>query len=191
MRRQLRVESLTLRDRISTEERHEISERIIAILEPYLTVRQAKFIHCYISFRSEVETRSFIERSLERGIRVVVPVVEMLDGKELLVHTEIRGLTELKKGRFGLEEPIERSPSSLENLDAVLIPLAAFDRNGTRLGYGKGFYDEFLSQLPRSVERIGLAFASQEVNNIPAEPHDEPLDTVVTEREIIRIREIA
>lgn len=121
---------------------------------------------------------------------MIVPVVEH-NGKaehvqtDRLVHTEIRAITGLTKGRFGLEEPIEREPSSLDALDAVIVPIAAFDRRGTRLGYGKGFYDVFLRELPRSVERIGLAFSAQQVDHIPALPHDEPLDRIVTEHEII------
>ena len=109
-----------------------------------------------------------------------------MDGQQFLAHTEIKGLTALRRGAFGLDEPVERTPSTLESLDAVIIPIAAFDRRGTRLGYGKGFYDRFLHDLPRSIPRIGLAFAVQEVASIPDLPHDEPLDYVITEREIIR-----
>jgi 5-formyltetrahydrofolate cyclo-ligase len=106
----------------------------------------------------------------------------------VLVHTEIKELSNLADGSFGLQEPVERIPASLNILDAVIVPLVAFDRHGARLGYGMGFYDAFLHELPRSVERIGLAFSIQEMNHIPVFPHDEPLDTIVTEQEIIHVR---
>ncbi|SRR5581483_3106011 len=186
IREALRRSQIALREELPAELRHASSMEIIQRLERHLAERGATFIHCYISFRSEVETRAFITAALEvHRWRVVVPVVEQ--GAEVLVHTEIQGLDNLAKGRFGLEEPVDRTPASLESLNAVIVPLVAFDRRGTRLGYGKGFYDAFLRELPDSVERIGLAFAVQEAEHIPLRPHDEPLDLIITEREFIRI----
>ncbi|HET6400940.1 MAG TPA: 5-formyltetrahydrofolate cyclo-ligase [Candidatus Kapabacteria bacterium] len=193
-RRELRAHAMTAREELSPEFRHQSSVEIIERLKHYLTGKKCQVLHCYISFRSEVETREFIEAAIHDGTRMIVPVVDQSGAEETertdrLTHTEIRELTGLAKGRFGLEEPIEREPSSLESLDAVIVPIVAFDRRGTRLGYGKGFYDVFLRELPRSVERIGLAFSAQEVKHIPALPHDEPLDTIITEREIIHATE--
>jgi 5-formyltetrahydrofolate cyclo-ligase len=180
-----RQQKIAERDRMTPDIRHESSLTIAEKLTGFIEARNFKFIHCYISFRSEVETRDFIEAEIKSGTRVVVPIVEELDGKQFLIHSEISGLTNLKKGTFGLDEPVERTPSSLESLDAVIVPITAFDRRGTRLGYGKGFYDKFLRELPKSVVRIGLAFSGQEVESIPKFPHDESLDIIVTEREII------
>lgn len=190
VRSALRQNALAKRDGLSPETRHQSSLQIIERLKQYLTGKQCSVLHCYISFRSEVETREFIEGAIRQGTRVIVPVVEESGEVEQvqndrLAHTEIRGITRLAKSRFGLEEPVEREPASLDALDAVIVPIVAFDRHGTRLGFGKGFYDVFLRELPRSVERIGLAFSAQEVDHIPALPHDEPLDTIITEREII------
>jgi 5-formyltetrahydrofolate cyclo-ligase len=67
------------------------------------------------------------------------------------------------------------------------VPLAAFDRRGHRIGYGKGFYDRALANLPHATT-IGLAFATQEIDHVPDEAHDRALDFVVTEREIITTR---
>jgi 5-formyltetrahydrofolate cyclo-ligase len=189
IRRELRQTVLAIRETLDSDFRHRSSVEIAERLMRYLAENQYRVLHCYISFRSEVETRAFIENALLDGIRMIVPVVEQAvehaDRKERLVHTEIRGISGLAKGRFGLEEPVEREPSSLESLDRVIVPIVAFDRRGTRLGYGKGFYDVFLRELPRSVERIGLAFSAQEVDHIPRLAHDEPLDTIITELEII------
>jgi 5-formyltetrahydrofolate cyclo-ligase len=184
-RETLRQQKIAERDRMPPDIRHESSVEIARKLTAYIEDRNFKFIHCYISFRSEVETRDFIEAEIKSGVRVVVPIVEELDGKQLLIHTEISGLTNLKKGTFGLDEPVERMQLSLESLNAVIVPLTAFDRRGNRLGYGNGFYDKFLRELPKSVVRIGIAFSTQETENIHSLPHDEPLDIIVTEREII------
>jgi 5-formyltetrahydrofolate cyclo-ligase len=186
-RQLMRRAALGRRDAIPPNERKVMSEVIARSLRTYLDSKSARFLHCYISFRSEVETREFVESELAAGRRVVVPVIEGADGGQLLVHTEVKGLQGLKRGPFGLEEPLERTPASLADLDAVIVPIAAFDRRGTRLGYGKGFYDKFLSELPRDVERIGLAYSMQQLDHIPALPHDCELDTIVTEKEIIPV----
>jgi 5-formyltetrahydrofolate cyclo-ligase len=104
-----------------------------------------------------------------------------------LVHTEITHLNDLKSGSFGLEEPSLRGPAALEGLDAVIVPMVAFDRRGSRLGYGKGFYDAFLGGLPSETKRIGLAFALQEVTHIPLLPHDIAVGRIITESEDIII----
>jgi 5-formyltetrahydrofolate cyclo-ligase len=91
----------------------------------------------------------------------------------------------LQRGRFGLDEPIERSAARLDGLDLVVLPLAAFDTNGNRLGYGKGFYDRFLSELSPTVLRVGLGFDLQEVDRIETHDRDQPLDIIVTETRTI------
>lgn len=191
VRSELRAQALATRDKLDIELRHIWSTEIITQLRTYLEAKEARFLHCYLSFRSEVETREFIERTLAEGMRVVVPVIEEIEENEQrverLAHTEIQGISGFVKGRFGIEEPAVRSPASLESLDAVIVPVVAFDRRGTRLGYGKGFYDAFLHELSGTVERIGLAFQMQESGFIPRLAHDEPLDTIITERELIHI----
>jgi 5-formyltetrahydrofolate cyclo-ligase len=188
IRSEIRKRAMKERDALAPGLRHQESQKIIERLHGYLAGKTVRSIHCYISFRSEVETQAFIKLELREGMRVTVPIVEHTGDRKSLVHTEISGLSNLAIGSFGLQEPVERNPASLDTLDAVMVPLVAFDRHGTRLGYGMGFYDAFLRELPRSVERIGLAFRMQEMNRIPILSHDEPLDTVITEQEIIRIQ---
>jgi 5-formyltetrahydrofolate cyclo-ligase len=175
------------RDALSPDERHRLSTEIVNRLRGYLFEKKYQSIHCYISFRSEVETREFIEHALQERMRITVPIVEQIDGKKVLAHTEVSKVSGLADGHFGLQESVERTPASLLSLDAVIVPLVAFDRRGTRLGYGMGFYDTFLHELPRTIERIGFAFSLQEINHIPSLPHDEPLDTIITEKEIIHV----
>ncbi len=91
----------------------------------------------------------------------------------------------LETGPFGLSEPLPGAPEITPA--ALIVPLAAFDRRGHRIGYGKGFYDRALAGLPQALT-IGLAFATQEIDHVPDEAHDRALDFVVTEREIITTR---
>ncbi len=187
IRRDLRVRLLRERDALSTEMRHRLSQTITERLWSYLHEKHCRSFHCYISFRSEVETQPFIIRSLEDGLRVTVPIVQLDGENRSLAHSEIHSLSDLAGGAFGLQEPVERIPARLDLLDMVIVPLVGFDRRGTRLGYGMGFYDAFLRELPRTTERIGLAFGIQEADLIPLLPHDEPLDTIITEHEIIHV----
>lgn len=92
----------------------------------------------------------------------------------------------LEPGPFGTAHPPPDSPELRPGI--VIVPLAAFDRAGHRLGYGGGFYDRTLAGLRRTgpVLAIGLGYGVQEIRAVPAEPTDQPLDLIVTDREIIR-----
>src|SRR5439155_25235629 len=89
-RQAMRIAALALRDEITAERRRMMSAMIARELRTYLDAKSARFLHCYISFRSEVETREFVEAELASGRRVVVPVIEGLDGEQMLVHTEVK-----------------------------------------------------------------------------------------------------
>jgi 5-formyltetrahydrofolate cyclo-ligase len=80
---------------------------------------------------------------------------------------------------FGTLAPSEIAPRA--EPDVVVMPLLGFDRRGTRLGYGGGYYDRTLAQMKKQPRLIGYAFAAQELPEIPREPHDRPLDAMVTE----------
>ena len=92
----------------------------------------------------------------------------------------------LVAGRFGLSEPDPSLPPV--EPDALIVPLAAFDRTGQRIGYGRGYYDGAIARLSRTrpVLTVGIGFAAQEVGRVPAEPHDRPLQFVITEDGVIR-----
>jgi 5-formyltetrahydrofolate cyclo-ligase len=80
---------------------------------------------------------------------------------------------------FGTLAPDELAPKV--DPDVVLVPLLGFDKHGTRLGYGGGYYDRTLASLGKKPKLVGLAFAAQEIDDIPRDGHDVPLDAVVTE----------
>jgi 5-formyltetrahydrofolate cyclo-ligase len=132
----------------------------------------------YWPIRSEADPRPTVSR-LTRPL--CLPAVTA-EGLAFRSWTKGDALT---TGPFGLSEP---SPQVELVMPATLIiPLAAFDRRGHRIGYGKGFYDRALADLPHA-RTIGLAFATQEIDFVPDEAHDRALDYVVTEREIIATR---
>jgi 5-formyltetrahydrofolate cyclo-ligase len=137
----------------------------------------APIVGAFWPIRSEVDPRPLIERLFTRGQRVALPKVTP-DG---LVFREWRAGEALVRGGFGLSEPDD----SLPPLDptALIVPLAAYDARGHRIGYGRGYYDQAIERLSRNgpVLTIGIAFSVQAVAEVPAEAHDQPLDHLITE----------
>jgi 5-formyltetrahydrofolate cyclo-ligase len=141
-------------------------------------------VGAYWPMRSEVDPRPLMEALLARGQEIALSQIR---------HPHLswrlwRPGDVLVKGGFGVREPGPDAPECFPK--ALLVPLAAFDRQGGRLGYGKGHFDRAIAALSNMhpVLTIGLAFAAQEIERVPAEDHDRRLDVVVTEAEAIRPR---
>ena len=113
---------------------------------------------------------------VDGGQPVCLPATE---GDEPLVMRLWSGNEPLYPSGFGTLAPIETAP--VVEPDIVVAPLLAFDRRGTRLGYGKGHYDRTMALMRKQPQYIGLAFAAQELALIPSAPHDRPLDSIITE----------
>ena len=139
----------------------------------------------YAAIRGELDPRPALLALEAKGCRTVLP--HTTGRGQPLRFLEAPGGVASSVDSFGIAAP----PASAAEFDPdlLLVPLAAFDRRGYRLGYGGGFYDAALARLRAngSVTAIGWAFAAQEVEAIPAEPHDARLDWIVTEREAIYI----
>ncbi len=143
--------------------------------------RRASTVCCYVALPYEVQTRRLIEDMLARGKRVVVPVMQTRTRRLRL--SELRDpSTELAPGPFGVWEPHPRArrPMPIRDVELVLVPGLAFDRRGHRLGHGHGYYDRFLARLPRSASTVGLAFACQVLDRLPAASHDHTVRAVLT-----------
>ncbi len=134
----------------------------------------------FASFRSEVETEPMILRALRAGKRVVLPKVT---GKELALYEIGDFGADMERGAWGIPEPKTFAPAKLDEIDLIIMPGAAFDEQGNRLGYGAGFYDKLLSAFKRTA--VALAFEAQIVSNVPVAPHDIPVGKIVTEKRVI------
>ncbi|MFI5011506.1 MAG: 5-formyltetrahydrofolate cyclo-ligase [Hyphomicrobiales bacterium] len=133
--------------------------------------------------RSELDPRFLMRKLAEAGTQLALPCVE--GGK--LVFRRFAFGDRLRQAGFGLSQPPTEAPLAAPEI--MLVPLAAFDRSCRRIGYGKGYYDGAIGRLAASGSRprsLGLAFACQEVEAIPMEAHDQRLDAILTERELIR-----
>ncbi|MEM9054300.1 MAG: 5-formyltetrahydrofolate cyclo-ligase [Pseudomonadota bacterium] len=141
--------------------------------------RYGPTVAVYLPIGSEIDPRPLMGKLASAGAKLALPCVQ--DDDTMVYRAYTRG-DMLEKRPFGLLEPNSEVPEVSPTL--VLTPLLGFDRNGNRLGYGKGHYDRALTRL-REQGRVfvcGLAFMGQEIDDIPAEPHDIPLDWVMTER---------
>ena len=135
----------------------------------------------FMPIRTEIDPLPAMEEAAAHG-PVGVPVIEAA-GKPLKFSRWEPGCT-LKDGPFGAMIP---ETDDFFEPEILIVPLVAFDRHGGRLGYGGGFYDRTIEKLraKRPTLAIGFAYAAQEAENLPLEPTDQPLDMMVTEREVI------
>ena len=142
--------------------------------------RRARVVCCYVALPYEVQTWQMIEEMLRKGKRVVVPVAR--PHTKRLRLSEVRNpAVELARGAHGVLEPHPWAlrPVSVRDVDLVLVPGLAFDRQGHRLGHGQGYFDRFLARVPKDVSTIGLAFRFQLVDCLPTASHDHAVQTVL------------
>jgi len=159
-----------------------IVERFMELPE-YQTARTVMF---YVDVRDEVRTRQALPNALASGKRIVVPYC--LDGELQLFHLE--DMDELELGMYRILEPklelrtVAAKHLQPEDLDLVMVPGVAFDREGGRTGHGKGYYDKLLQHARPDAPLIALSFECQLFDAIPAEEHDIFMDKVVTEENV-------
>jgi 5-formyltetrahydrofolate cyclo-ligase len=143
--------------------------------------KSAGTILFYASSRGEVDTFALMQRAMELKKRVALPLVRKEERH--IIAVLIKSLTELKAGSYGIQEPLDvpQNYLSADELDLVIVPGVAFDRQNNRLGRGAGYYDRFLSKLPARVPTIALAYDLQVVDAISGiEAHDRPVTQVIT-----------
>jgi len=188
-RQDLRQRILGERDALDGNKRHEKSISVMHNFWDLPGMQQWSTLFMYVSFRSEVETLELIKGCINLGIRVAVPLVDAsaVCMIPLLIKDPERDLV---PGYYNIPEPDPKKslPLNAGEIDAAVIPGSVFDIHGGRLGYGGGYYDRFLVNDAPQAKRIGLAYELQVVDKVPVEPHDQPLDILVTEKRIVNIR---
>jgi 5-formyltetrahydrofolate cyclo-ligase len=142
---------------------------------------KARAVLLFYSFGSEIPTAGIIQRSLDGGKRVFLPLLE----SGTMAAAELKPGDSLAVTAYGPKEPSDRIAVDPGEVDLVVAPGLGFDHEGYRLGYGGGHYDRYLSTLPPLTPRVGIAFQQQIVDELPHGTGDERLDLIVTEREVI------
>jgi 5-formyltetrahydrofolate cyclo-ligase len=148
----------------------------------FIGTMQALSAAGYFPIHDELDPIPLLEALRAGGLRTALPVVK--PGPDLIFREWFPGAP-LKRGKYGLRQPGEEQAELTP--DIVLVPLLAFDRRGGRLGYGAGYYDAALRRMRQRgpVAAIGIAFDEQEFPEVPQEPQDEPLDTILTPSRVI------
>ena len=157
---------------LSEEQKSTISEQLCSRIAQMKAVAESKVVALFISLADEPQTSTLIEALFSK--RIVVPRIE---GEEMEFYDLSEGL---QQGAFNIMEPKAATPIEPSEIDAMVLPGVAFTREGARCGRGKGFYDKYLSRNGFRAHTIGICYPCQLVDSLPTEPHDKPLDEVIT-----------
>ncbi|MFC1769173.1 5-formyltetrahydrofolate cyclo-ligase [Nanoarchaeota archaeon] len=142
--------------------------------------KKFKNIMVYASFDGEVDTHVLINELLKQKKNVILPKIR----DRLLMPIKISGFEDLLPGRYGILEPQQNTTFPIKKIDLIILPGVCFDKNCHRIGFGEGYYDKFLPKLNCPI--IALAFDFQIVEKIQNDPHDVPVDLIITEKRIIK-----
>jgi 5-formyltetrahydrofolate cyclo-ligase len=182
---QLRAAALARRDALPAAERAAAAETIAGRAFP-VTIAPGMIVSGFSPMRTEINPIPLLRKLADAGASLALPAIASR-GKPLIMRAWSFGAP-LASGQWGIREP---TPDAAEVApDILIVPLAAFDRAGHRIGYGAGYYDMTIRglRMKKKVVAIGIAFAAQEIAKVPATTRDERLDLVLTEREIIDFR---
>lgn len=177
-KKQLRKDMIQKRLSLSDERFSSLNKKIQEKLETLDTFRKAKKIAIYVSYRHEADTRDLMEKHFQDKV-LAVPRIENKEMNFYVIHS----FDELKKGYFGVDEPVTDILMKPGDIDLIIVPLLLFDRKRNRVGYGAGFYDRYMKDL--KIPKIGIAYSFQEVADTQGHALDIPLDLIITDKEII------
>jgi len=175
------------RQALTAEERHVLSHAAATYVLQCLPWKKARSVALYIAVRGEMDTSPLLHAARQRGKQVLLPQCVM-EEPGAMRFTLCQGPEMLAPGAFGIPEPSCSAGMPEVAPDLIIVPAVAFDRRGTRLGQGGGFYDRYFSRPEvAGVPRLGFIYAFQLVEHLPQDPWDLPVDGVCTEHGILWI----
>jgi len=182
----IRKSIIEKRDSIITDIKNEWDQSILEELIDSKFYKYSLVLFIFVSFGSEVDTHKIISCALNDGKIVYVPKIKSKDkGIEIF---RINTLSDLKLGYFNILEPLENCPvGNIKDIDLILIPGIAFDRNGGRIGYGAGFYDRFLTNINSAVPKLALAYQFKVLDEVPITEFDVRIDGIISNKELITL----
>lgn len=178
-KKELRSKYKALRQKLSIEE---IDEKSLAIANQLLKILiwDKTYYHLFLTITEllEVETEYVLQILAGKDKEIVVSKCHFESGE--MSHFLLTDNTKIKKNSFNIPEPINGLEVPVTKIDVVFVPLLAFDLKGNRIGYGKGFYDRFLTACKPETIKIGLSFFEAEGNNFETNEFDQQLNYIVT-----------
>lgn len=172
---ELRKQIRERKKQLPEDERLRLSALILENLEKEKVFREARTVMAYYSLKDEVRTHEFLRKWCPEK-KILLPVVQ---GDDILLKPFLNG-EKMKTGLLNVMEPCGNEIfDHYGEIDLVIVPGVAFDRNGNRMGRGKGYYDRFLPKVPRA-KKIGICFPFQLVNEVPHTELDVAMDRVIS-----------
>lgn len=180
---EIRKKYLEKRKTLSQDEVSHLSERIFKNFINYFKPVSAQKIHIFIPIEKfkEINTKIFIDYFLSQNIKVYVP--KIVNAK--LISVEIFQNTEFNLNNWGISEPFSNIDSEVLDFDFVITPLLYCDTKGNRVGYGKGFYDQFFENISRKSKKIGVNYFNPDDIIDDVWENDIPLDYLVTPTDVL------
>ena len=175
----IRLEALSRRDSLTPTVRSIIAQKIVNYIDALTAQISGNIIAGFWPIRSELDPRPLMNALRDKGYSLALPAI--IDKEEMIFRT-FNDEADLIEMGFGTLGP--SANCSVVEPSALLVPLAAFDNCGNRIGYGAGYYDRAITKMiacGNKPDLIGLGFDCQQVQSIPAEPHDQPLAMMLTE----------
>lgn len=185
MKNALRKQYKDLRLSLSAAEKRRMDEAIADFVRKTPEYRNSQTLLLYVSTLIEVDTRGLILRALKDGKIVAVP--RCIDNTREMDFYIIKSLSDLERGSFGVDEPNPEKTEKLTNLKngLCIVPALSYDKQGYRLGYGKGYYDRFLCRFGGFV--MGICYDSCITDALPHGRFDRNAETIVTQTGVIRV----
>ncbi len=182
----IRKENKILRSKLTKDEVREKSERASKIFLQSDIYRLSKEIMLYMPLGNETDTAIIKESALKDGKKLIFPVTDAKTG----VITPYYALekTEFLSGAFSVSEPFGTEIANEDNIDVIVVPGIAFDKKGSRIGFGKGCYDRLLNNS--AALKVGYCYYFQVYDEIPSDKHDVKMDYIVSEKGIIKCKSL-
>ncbi|AAC07587.1 5-formyltetrahydrofolate cyclo-ligase [Aquifex aeolicus] len=182
LKSELRKKVLHKRINLSEEERRRLSEKVISNLKSLPEFKKSKKVALYCPIKGEVDLTPLFPEVLKEK-ELILPKVE---GNEISLY-RVHSPACLGVGAFGIMEPVEGERVNPEDVDFIAVPGVAFDLEGYRLGFGKGYYDRLLKRVKGL--KVGVAYSFQVFERLPRDAWDIPVDVLVTEKNVRRLRD--
>jgi len=180
----LRRKILAERKNINIVKKEEMDKKILDKFYESEYYRNSKKIFIYISYDSEINTKGIIYKALEDNKKIYVPRTDFKTRR--MDAVEIISLDNLIESEYGILEPSIKEPFIDPNeLDLIVVPGVAFDSQGSRMGYGAGFYDIYFKKINKDIIKLALAYEFQTLEKVPMNELDIPVDCIITENEVI------
>lgn len=178
-KKDIRKQILAVRESLPDGEVKEKSDKICKRLYGLERLWQAEVVYGYMPIRKEADIRPLLKRILEAEKKLALPRVcgDRMD------FYQITSFQDLSEGSFHVMEPKEYC-KKMEEEGLVLVPGVVFDKQGGRIGYGKGYYDKYFALHGRKLQKIGIGYTIQIIDTIPATSLDVPLNGLVSEEDI-------